>query len=107
MLYRNLGRTGLKVSAFCLGGNVFGWTADQRASEAVLNAFLEAGGNFVDTADFYTRYVPGHVGGESETVLGKWMKARGNRADVVLATKCASAMGDGPNDKGLSRLHIT
>src|SRR5438128_10883377 len=106
MLMRNLGRTGLKVSAFCLGGNTFGWTTDQAESEAVLDAFVEAGGNFVDTADVYSRYAPGNVGGESETVLGKWLEARGNRADVVLASKCASAMGEGPNDKGLSRYHI-
>jgi aryl-alcohol dehydrogenase-like predicted oxidoreductase len=106
VLMRNLGRTGLKVSAFCLGGNTFGWTTDQAQSEAVLDAFMEAGGNFVDTADVYSRYAPGNVGGESENVLGKWMTARGNRHDVVLASKCASAMGDHPNDKGLSRHHI-
>ena len=106
MLVRRLGRTGLKVAAFCLGGNTFGWTTDQRASEAVLDAYVEAGGNFVDTADVYSRYAPGNVGGESETVLGKWMKARGNRTQVVLATKVNAAMGDGPNDRGLSRQHI-
>ena len=87
MLMRRLGRTGLKVAAFCLGGNTFGWTTDQRASEAVLDAYLEAGGNFVDTADVYSRYAPGNVGGESETVLGKWMKARRNRDRVVIGTK--------------------
>jgi aryl-alcohol dehydrogenase-like predicted oxidoreductase len=106
MLMRRLGRTGLKVAAFCLGGNTFGWTTDQRASEAVLDAYLEAGGNFVDTADVYSRYAPGNVGGESETVIGQWMRARGNRAKVVLATKVNAAMGDGPNDRGLSRQHI-
>jgi aryl-alcohol dehydrogenase-like predicted oxidoreductase len=106
MLMRRLGRTGLKVAAFCLGGNTFGWTTDQRASEAVLDAYVEAGGNFVDTADVYSRYAPGNVGGESETVLGTWMKARGNRSRIVLATKVNAAMGDGPNDRGLSRQHI-
>jgi aryl-alcohol dehydrogenase-like predicted oxidoreductase len=106
MLYRRLGRTGLKVSAWCLGGNTFGWTTDQPASEEVLDAYVELGGNFVDTADAYSRWVHGHVGGESETVIGRWMRARGNRHDVVVATKCASAMGEGPNDKGLSRQHI-
>jgi aryl-alcohol dehydrogenase-like predicted oxidoreductase len=106
VLYRNLGRTGLKVSAFCLGGNTFGWTTDQAQSEAVLDTFMAAGGNFVDTADVYSRYAPGNVGGESENVLGEWMAARGNRQDVILASKCASAMGEGPNDKGLSRQHV-
>jgi aryl-alcohol dehydrogenase-like predicted oxidoreductase len=106
MLVRRLGRTGLRVAAFCLGGNTFGWTTDQRASEAVLDAYVEAGGNFVDTADVYSRYAPGNVGGESETVLGKWMRTRGNRSRIVLATKVNAPMGDGPNDRGLSRQHI-
>jgi len=106
MNYRKLGRTGLKVSPLCLGGNVFGWTADEAASFDVLDAFLEKGGNFVDTSDNYSRFVPGHVGGESETAIGKWFAARGSRASVILATKCYSALGDGPNDKGLSRYHI-
>src|SRR5215210_2045800 len=99
MLTRNLGRTGLKVTAFCLGGNTFGRMTDQAQSEAVLDAFVEAGGNFVDTSDSYSR-------GESENVLGKWMKARGNRDRVVIASKVCSPMGDGPNDRGLSRQHI-
>jgi aryl-alcohol dehydrogenase-like predicted oxidoreductase len=106
MLMRRLGRTGLKVAAFCLGGNTFGWTTDQAESEAVLDAYVEAGGNFIDTADVYSRWVPGHVGGESETVLGRWMRARGNRHELVIATKVAAAMGAGPNDSGLSRAHI-
>src|SRR5262249_21803767 len=106
MQLRNLGRTGLKVAALCLGGNTFGWTTDQKQSEAVLDAYVDAGGNFVDTADVYSRWAPGHVGGESETVLGKWMKARGNRASVVVGTKVASAMGDYPHEKGLSRHHV-
>ena len=73
MLMRKLGRTGLKVSALCLGGNTFGWTTDQKASEAVLDAYVEAGGNFIDTADVYSRWAPGNKGGESETALGIWM----------------------------------
>ena len=106
MLMRKLGRTGLRVAALCLGGNTFGWTTDQKASEAVLDAYLEAGGNFIDTADVYSRWVPGHAGGESETVLGTWMKARGNRRAVIIATKVMGPMGPGPNDTGLSRQHI-
>jgi aryl-alcohol dehydrogenase-like predicted oxidoreductase len=106
MLMRKLGRTGLRVAALCLGGNTFGWTTDQKASEAVLDAYVEAGGNFIDTADVYARWVPGNKGGESETALGTWLKARGNRRAVVIATKVMAPMGPGPNDTGLSRQHI-
>src|SRR5262245_646186 len=106
MLMRKLGRTGLRVSALCLGGNTFGWTTDQKASEAVLDGYVEAGGNFIDTADVYARWVPGNAGGESETALGQWMAARRNRAAVVIATKVMGPMGPGPNDTGLSRQHI-
>ena len=106
MLTRKLGRTGLKVSALCLGGNTFGWTTDQTASEAVLDAYLEAGGNFIDTADVYARWAPGNKGGESETALGVWMAARRNRQAVIIATKVCGPMGAGPNDGGLSRQHI-
>jgi aryl-alcohol dehydrogenase-like predicted oxidoreductase len=106
MLMRTLGRTGLKVSALCLGGNTFGWTTDQPASEAVLDAYVEAGGNFIDTADVYARWAPGNTGGESESALGAWMAARRNRHAVVIATKVCGPMGPGPNDRGLSRLHI-
>ena len=106
MLIRKLGRSGLKVAALCLGGNTFGWTTDQKASEAVLDAYLEAGGNFIDTADVYARWAPGNKGGESETVLGTWMAARRNRPAVVMATKVCGPMGPGPNDAGLSRQHI-
>src|SRR5579883_2661312 len=80
MLMRNLGRTGLKVAPLCLGGNVFGWTIDETASFAVLDAYVEGGGNFIDTADTYS------VGG-SETIIGRWMRARGNRDALVIATK--------------------
>ena len=106
MLMRKLGSHRLRVAALCLGGNTFGWTTDQKASEAVLDAYLEAGGNFIDTADVYSRWVPGNKGGESETALGTWMKARGNRHAVVIATKVMGPMGPGPNDSGLSRQHI-
>src|SRR5881397_1686689 len=106
MLIRKLGRTGLRVAALCLGGNTFGWTTDQKASEAVLDAYVEAGGNFIDTADVYARWVPGNKGGESETALGTWLRARGNRRAVVIATKVMAPMGPGPNDTGLSRQHI-
>src|SRR5512145_2103552 len=106
MLMRKLGRTGLNVAALCLGGNTFGWTTDQTASEAVLDAYVEAGGNFIDTADVYARRAPGNSGGESENALGKWMAARRNRHDVIIATKVMGPMGPGPNDTGLSRQHI-
>jgi aryl-alcohol dehydrogenase-like predicted oxidoreductase len=106
MLMRKLGRTGMKVAALCLGGNTFGWTTGQKASEAVLDAYLESGGNFIDTADVYSRWAPGNKGGESETALGIWMAARKNRHAVIMATKACGPMGPGPNDAGLSRLHI-
>ena len=82
-----LGNSDLDVSPLCLGGNVFGWTADEEQSFAVLDAFAAAGGNFVDTADVYSAWVPGHTGGESETIIGRWMAARGNRDQIVVATK--------------------
>jgi aryl-alcohol dehydrogenase-like predicted oxidoreductase len=104
MELRELGRSGLKVSPVCLGGNVFGWTADEKASFAVLDDFATAGGNFIDTADVYSTWVPGHQGGESETILGKWMKSRGNRDKVIVATKVGSDMGKGR--KGLKAAYI-
>src|SRR5258705_8429384 len=106
MLMRKLGRTGLKVSGLGLGGNTFGWTTDQKASEAVLDAYVEAGGNFIDTADVYSRWAPGNEGGESEVALGLWLAARKHRASVLIATKVMGPMGSGPNDSGLSRTHI-
>lgn len=84
---RRLGSSDLEVFPLSLGGNVFGWTADEAASFAVLDAYTAAGGNFVDTADSYSAWVEGNSGGESETLIGKWVKARGNRDDVVIATK--------------------
>jgi len=106
MEMRNLGRTGLKVAALCLGGNVFGWSSDEAASREALDAYMAGGGNFIDTADIYSRWVEGHSGGESEAILGRWMQERGNRHQIVLATKAGGAMGEGPNDKGLSRAHL-
>jgi aryl-alcohol dehydrogenase-like predicted oxidoreductase len=103
---RSLGSTGLQVAPLCLGGNVFGWTCDEPTSFEVLDAYMAGGGNFIDTADVYSRWAPGHTGGESEAVLGRWMQARGNRAEVIIATKAGSPMGDGPNQRGLSRQHI-
>ena len=104
MELRELGRSGLKVSPVCLGGNVFGWTADEKASFAVLDDFTTSGGNFIDTADVYSTWVAGHKGGESEIVLGKWLKSRGNRDKVILATKVGSDMGNGR--KGLKPAYI-
>ena len=104
--YRRLGRTGLKVSPLCLGSMNFGWTADEETSFAVMDAFAEAGGNFIDTADVYSRWVEGHNGGESEGVIGRWLQARGNRSQMIIATKVRGQMGPGPNDQGLSRRHI-
>ncbi len=106
MEMRKMGRTGLKVAPICFGTNILGWTTDERQSFAVLDAYVEGGGNFIDTADSYSRWVPGHVGGESETILGKWMKERGNRGQVIVATKVGNPMGDGPNLRGTSRAHI-
>src|SRR3954453_10400655 len=106
MLSRRLGRSDLDVSVLCFGGNIFGWTTDEQQSYAVLDAFVEAGGNFIDSADVYSRWVPGNQGGESEEVLGRWMKARGNRANVVLATKLGSPMSDDGTKQGLSRRYM-
>jgi aryl-alcohol dehydrogenase-like predicted oxidoreductase len=86
---RPLGSSGLLVSPLCLGGNVFGWTADRDQSFEVLDAYVAAGGNFIDTSDVYSEWVPGNTGGDSERILGEWMTARGNRADVIIATKVA------------------
>ena len=84
-----LGRTELQVHPLCLGGNVFGWSANAAQSQEVLSAYESAGGNFIDTADMYSRWHTGNVGGESETIIGDWIKARGNRSEMVIATKVA------------------
>lgn len=95
MDFRALGRCGLQVSPLCFGGNVFGWTADERTSFSLLDAWVDAGFNFIDTADVYSRWASGHAGGESETVIGKWLKASGRRDRVVIATKVGLDMGEG------------
>jgi len=107
MDYRNLGRTGLNVSELCLGTMQFGWTADEARSYEILNAAYEAGINFLDTANIYSRWAPGNPGGVAETIIGKWMKNYNvPRHKVIIATKVRGKMGDGPDDEGLSRAHI-
>jgi aryl-alcohol dehydrogenase-like predicted oxidoreductase len=104
VIRRNLGNSDLQVAPLALGGNVFGWTADEPMSFRVLDAFLAAGFNLVDTADVYSRWIPGHHGGESETIIGKWVASRGVRAEVVIATKVGVEMG--PGEQGLTRDYI-
>ncbi len=104
MQLRTLGRSGLQVSPLAFGGNVFGWTVDEPTSFRLLDAWLDAGFNFVDTADVYSSWVPGHSGGESETIIGKWLRQTGKRNRVVLATKLGKPMGEGK--KGLSPAYI-
>lgn len=106
MQYRKLGRTGLKVSAFCLGTMQWGWTADEATSFAVMDTFAAAGGNFLDTADVYSNWVEGNAGGVSEEIIGRWHNARGNRHELVIATKARGRMWAGPNGEGLSRSHL-
>ncbi len=101
---RKLGRSELSIAPLMLGGNVFGWTADPAASFAILDAFVDAGFNAIDTANVYSRWIPGHVGGESEVVLGDWLKARGGRDKVILATKLGMDMGG--ENKGLSAAYM-
>ena len=107
MQLRPLGRTGLQVSSLCVGAMQFGWTADERSSFAVMDAFVEAGGNFLDTADVYSRWAPGNPGGVSEQIIGRWLKERGNRDRLIIATKVRGRMWEGPDGEGLSRAHIT
>ena len=101
---RKLGNTGIEISPLVFGGNVFGWTADRATSFMLLDAFVAAGFNAIDTADVYSRWVPGHTGGESETIIGDWLKRSGNRNNVIIATKVGMDMGDGK--KGLSKSYI-
>jgi aryl-alcohol dehydrogenase-like predicted oxidoreductase len=101
---RQLGRSGLRVSPICLGGNVFGWTIDEATSFKLLDAWVDAGLNFIDTADVYSIWVPGHTGGESETIIGKWLRQSGKRDRVVLATKLGKPMGEGKS--GLSKAYV-
>lgn len=100
---RLIGRTSIAVNPLCLGGNVFGWTIAEAASFAVLDAFVAGGGDFIDTADVYSAWAPGNQGGESEAILGKWLKARGNRDRVVIATKVGNKL---PYGQGLRAAHI-
>jgi len=101
---RVLGASGLEVAPLAFGGNVFGWTANESTSFELLDAFVARGFNLVDTADAYSRWVPGHTGGESETIIGRWLKARGGRERVVIATKVGIEMA--PGESGLSRDYI-
>lgn len=104
MKQRALGHSGLTIQPLMFGGNVFGWTLDEEQSFAILDAWAGAGFDAIDTADVYSRWVPGHEGGESETIIGRWFKSRGNRDKVVLATKVGMNMGEGR--EGLSRRYI-
>lgn len=105
MHYAKLGRTGLNVSRLCLGAMNFGWSADEATSHAIMDAALHHGINFIDTADIYSRWIPGNSGGDSEKIIGTWLKHK-DRRDVIIATKCRIRMWDGPNGEGLSRHHI-
>jgi aryl-alcohol dehydrogenase-like predicted oxidoreductase len=104
MSKRKLGNSGLEISPLVFGGNVFGWTADEPTTFRLLDAFMAAGFNAIDTADAYSRWVPGHVGGESETILGNWLKRSGNRDKVIVATKVGMDLG--PGRKGLSKPYV-
>jgi aryl-alcohol dehydrogenase-like predicted oxidoreductase len=101
---RTLGKSGLEIAPLVFGGNVFGWTSDEATSLRILDAFVARGFNCIDTADMYSTWVPGHSGGESETILGKWMKQRGNRDKVIVLTKVGMEMG--PGKKGLKKDYI-
>jgi len=101
---RKLGKSGLEIAPLALGGNVFGWTADEAMSFRILDAFVAHGFNLIDTANNYSRWVPGHQGGESETIMGKWLKQRGVRDKVIIATKVGMEMG--ADQKGLAKTYI-
>jgi aryl-alcohol dehydrogenase-like predicted oxidoreductase len=101
-----LGHTGLSVSNLCLGTMQFGWTAGEEDSFAVMDAFIQAGGNFIDTADIYSIWAQGNPGGVAEEIIGRWMKSRINRDSIFIATKLRGKMWDGPDGEGLSRAHI-
>ena len=104
MKKRKLGNSGIEVAPLALGGNVFGWTVDEPTSYKILDAFVAAGFDLIDTADTYSRWVPGNKGGESETIIGNWLKRSGNRKKVIIATKVGSEMG--PDRKGLTKPYI-
>jgi aryl-alcohol dehydrogenase-like predicted oxidoreductase len=105
MQKRKLGNGGLEVMPWSFGGNVFGWTVDEKTSFQLLDAFVDAGFDFIDTADVYSHWAPGNKGGESETIIGKWLKQKGNRDKVIIATKVGGAMQAG-GKKDLSRKYI-
>src|SRR5258706_4796350 len=106
MEYKQLGRTGMRVSRLCMGTMQFGWSLNEQDSHRVLSAALEFGINFFDTADVYSKWVEGNPGGVSESIIGNWIKQnRLKRDQIVLATKVRGDMGNGPNDEGLSRVH--
>ncbi|MGB1288860.1 MAG: aldo/keto reductase, partial [Aggregatilineales bacterium] len=105
MQYTNMGRTGLKVSQLCLGTMTFGWSADEQTSFNIMDAAMDAGITFFDTADIYSHWIDGNKGGESEEIIGKWLKNK-NRRDVIIATKVRGRMWEGANGEGLSRQHI-
>ncbi|MCC8426766.1 aldo/keto reductase [Mucilaginibacter sp. UR6-11] len=102
---RELGRSGIFVSPFCFGGNVFGWTVNEQQSFELLDAYVDSGLEFIDTADVYSKWVPGNKGGESETIIGNWLKKSGRRDKVIIATKVGKPMG--PGRQGLSKAYIT
>ena len=104
MTPRKLGNSGIEIAPLALGGNVFGWTADEAVSLKILEHFIDAGFNFIDTADMYSTWVHGGVGGQSEEIIGKWLKQSGRRKDVILTTKVGLEMG--PGKKGLSRDYL-
>ena len=104
MTKRKLGNTGLEVGPLALGGNVFGWTADEPTSFKLLDAFVASGLNLIDTADVYSKWIPGNKGGESETVIGNWLEKRGGRDKVLIATKVGVEMA--PGETGLSKAYI-
>jgi aryl-alcohol dehydrogenase-like predicted oxidoreductase len=106
MEQRRLGRSGLKVSAIALGTMQFGWTAGEDASYAIMDAYVEGGGNLIDTADIYSKWAPGNPGGVSEEIIGRWMKARGTRDQVLVATKVRGLVGENHLHKGLNRLNV-
>src|SRR4051812_303331 len=102
---RELGKSGILVQPFAFGGNVFGWTIDEKESFTLLDAFIDSGLDLIDTADVYSKWVPGNTGGESETIIGNWLKKTGKRNKVILATKVGKPMGE--DKRGLSKAYIT
>ena len=105
MKKRELGKSGILVQPLAFGGNVFGWTIDEKTSFGVLDAFVDAGLDLIDTADVYSKWAPGNTGGESETIIGNWLKKSGKRDKIIIATKVGKPMG--PDQKGLSKAYIT